>query len=104
MEKVSKIPENLDIKCLRLSKTDFSKETKKKFLEKILYKFRSSRMEVFCKKGKKLKKIHRKTAQVPAQMFSCEFCEIYKNTYFVEHLRTAAFGNILLKHNDAKKQ
>ena len=25
-----------------------------------------------------------------AQMFSCEYREIYKNTYFVEHLRTAA--------------
>ena len=23
-------------------------------------------------------------------MFSCEICEIIKNTYFVEHLRTAA--------------
>ena len=23
-------------------------------------------------------------------MFSCEICEIFKNTYFVEHLRTAA--------------
>ena len=23
-----------------------------------------------------------------AQLFSCEFCEIYKNTFFTEHLRT----------------
>ena len=23
-------------------------------------------------------------------MFSCEICDIFKNTYFVEHLRTAA--------------
>ena len=23
-------------------------------------------------------------------MFSCEICEIFKNTYFVEHLQTAA--------------
>ena len=23
-------------------------------------------------------------------MLSCEICEIFKNTYFVEHLRTAA--------------
>ena len=27
---------------------------------------------------------------VPAQVFSCEYCEISKNTYFEEHLRTAA--------------
>ena len=25
-----------------------------------------------------------------AQMFSCEFCEISKNTFFTEHLRTTA--------------
>ena len=24
-------------------------------------------------------------------MFSCEFCEIFKKTYFVENLRTSAF-------------
>ena len=28
--------------------------------------------------------------QAPTQLFSCEICEIFKNTYFVEHLRTAA--------------
>ena len=27
--------------------------------------------------------------ETPAQMFSCEFCELYKNTYFEEHPRTA---------------
>ena len=27
----------------------------------------------------------------PAEVFFCEFCEVFKNTYFVEHLRTAAF-------------
>ena len=26
-----------------------------------------------------------------AQVFSCEFCEIYKNTFFTEHLRANAF-------------
>ena len=25
-----------------------------------------------------------------AQVFSCEFCEISKNTFFIEHLWTAA--------------
>ena len=27
--------------------------------------------------------------------FSCEYCEIFKNTYFEEHLRTAVTENIL---------
>ena len=29
-------------------------------------------------------------------MFSCEICEIFKNTYFEEHLRTTA-SDILVK-------
>ena len=27
-----------------------------------------------------------------AQVFSCKFCESFKNTCFVEHLRTAAYN------------
>ena len=30
-------------------------------------------------------------------MFSCEYCEIFKNTYFVEHLRVAASASFLLE-------
>ena len=30
--------------------------------------------------------------ETPTQVFSCEICEIFKNTYFVENLRTAAFA------------
>ena len=26
----------------------------------------------------------------PTQLFSCEYCEIFKNNFFEEHLRTAA--------------
>ena len=26
----------------------------------------------------------------PAKAFSCEFCEVFKNTYFVEYLQMAA--------------
>ena len=29
--------------------------------------------------------------ETPTQVFPCEYCEIFKNTYFEEHLRTAAF-------------
>ena len=25
----------------------------------------------------------------PTQVFSCEYCEVFKNTYFEEHLQTA---------------
>ena len=27
----------------------------------------------------------------PAQVFSCKFSEIFKNTYFVEHIQTDAW-------------
>ena len=27
-----------------------------------------------------------------AQVYSCEFCEIFKNNYFIEHVRTTAFA------------
>ena len=27
----------------------------------------------------------------PTRVFCCQICEIFKNTYFVEHLQTAAF-------------
>ena len=64
--------------------------------------FRSSRPEAFCKmvfleflqnsQGKK---------ETLATVFSCEFCEIFKNTFFTEHLWTTAskgyFGNELWK-------
>ena len=57
--------------------------------------------EVFCKKrcSQKCCKIHRKTQaqacnfikkESLAQVFSCEFCEISKNTFFTEHVRTTA--------------
>ena len=33
--------------------------------------------------------------EIPAQVFSCEFCEISKNTFFTEHLWTTASVNFL---------
>ena len=73
--------------------------------------YRSSR-QVFCKKGV-LKRFAKFTGkhlcqslffnkvaglrpaallkkESPAQVYSCEFCETFSKTYFVEHLRTAA--------------
>ena len=33
-------------------------------------------------------RLHEK--EIPTQVFSCEYCEIFKDTYFEEHLRTTA--------------
>ena len=59
---------------------------------------RSSRPELFCKKGAlanfaKFTRKHQK--EIPLQMFSCEFCEISHNTFFKE-----PFGRLFLyKHS-----
>ena len=63
---------------------------------------RNSRPKVFCKKGvlrnfSKFRGKHlyqslflNKVIKKEAQVFSCEFCEISKNTFFTEHLWAAA--------------
>ena len=77
--------------------------------------------EVFCKKRWlwKFRKIHRKTPapgslsliklqalpatllkkETLAQVFSCEFCEISKNTFFTEHLWATASVLISIAEN-----
>ena len=32
------------------------------------------------------------------QVFFCEFCEIFKNTFFTEHLQTTAFVKKIVKN------
>ena len=52
--------------------------------------------DCFCKHSYPLQfpipagRTHTKKKEALAQMFSCEFCEISKNTFFKEHLRTTA--------------
>ena len=43
---------------------------------------------MFFKIGVLIEKIYEK--ENPPQVFSCKYCEIFKNTYFEEHLETAA--------------
>ena len=49
--------------------------------------------EVFCRKrcSWKFRKIDFITKQPLVKAFSCEFCEIFKNTFFTEHLLETAF-------------
>ena len=35
--------------------------------------------------------------EIPTQVLSCEYCEIFKNTYFEEHLQTAASALLIIK-------
>ena len=60
-----------------------------------------SKTQFFCKKQKKKTE---KNSTGTAQVFSSEFCKICKNSYFVEHLRTAAqvlYEKAVLKNFDA---
>ena len=81
--------------------------------------FRSSRSEVFCKKGvlinsakftgkylcQKLKKLRSEAfnfikKESLTQVLSCEFCRISKNTFFTEHLRwllLSHYGHLIVK-------
>ena len=34
--------------------------------------------------------LHHFKKETPTQMFSCEFCEIFKDTFLIEHLGTTA--------------
>ena len=65
-------------------------------------KFQKQPPEVFCEKRCSLKffKTHRKTSkacnfikkETLAQVFSCEFREIFKNIFFTEHLWVTTSG------------
>ena len=63
-----------------------------------LNKYRNSRPDVFCKKGVlKTLQISQKSTCAGvlkkdslAQVFSCEFSKIFKNTFFTEHVWTTA--------------
>ena len=46
--------------------------------------------KVFCKKSASGLQLYSK--ETLAQVFSCEFSQISKNTFFTEHLWTTAFG------------
>ena len=40
--------------------------------------------------------------KTPAQVFPCEFSEIFKNTYYIEHQRMAAFESLVIRKNYEK--
>ena len=40
--------------------------------------------------------------ETPTQVFSCEYCEVFKNTSFEEHLQMAASGDLKVFNDTAK--
>ena len=58
--------------------------------------FRSSRSELFCKKGV-LKSFTKFTGVSCGTGVSCEFCEISKKTFFAKHLKWLLFAFALFE-------
>ena len=63
---------------------------KKKVFQKIL----QNSLQNTCARDSLIKFIKKETL---AQLFSCELCEFFKNTYFEEYLRTTASVQICAK-------
>ena len=40
--------------------------------------------------------------ETPAQLFSCEYCEMFKNTYFEQYLLTSA--SVIYRKSSPKKE
>ena len=55
------------------------------YLKTVLLKVSQNSQENTSATGLQLKK------ETLVQVFSCEFCEIFKNTIFTEHIRMTAF-------------
>ena len=51
---------------------------------------------MFFKVGVLIDKIYQK--ENPPQVFSSKYCEIFKNSYFKEHVRTAA-SSLIITYN-----
>ena len=78
-----------------------------------IYKFfQKQPPELFYEKGvlKNFCNIHRKVAELqpyqeetPTRMFSSEYCKIFKNTYFEEHLLMAASDFLKQQQNSSEQ-
>ena len=65
-----------------------------------VYSIKTSLLKTFAKfigKHVSINKTIKK--QIQTQLFSCEFCEIFKNIFFTEHLRVIAFATEIFKPN-----
>ena len=71
-------------------------------LQETFLKARGSRREVFCKKGvlRNFTKFNSIKKETLAQVFTCELCEIFKNTFFHRTPLVAASG----KHKSLRHQ
>ena len=65
---------------------NFQKQPLEMFYKKPFFKISQYWLENTCVGVSDLQLFWKET---PTQLFSCEYCEIFKNTYFEEHLRTA---------------
>ena len=91
-----KISENFDIKHLRWSKIELSKEKKKEYKKSYSTTFRSSRLEMFCIKRKK--KSQKNSTGNRCSCFPVNLAKFVRTPFL--HKRTTALGDFLLKLKD----
>ena len=81
---------NLNIQIIIHRTSRWRCSVKKVFLKKSQNSQENTCASLFFNKIAGLKGCNFNKKETQAQVFSCEFCKIFKNTYFKEHLRTAA--------------
>ena len=72
-------------------------------IKKVFLKISQNSQEKTCAKVSLLIKLQASACnyikkETPAQMFSCELCEIIKNIFFTEHLRVTASENFCKRY------
>ena len=72
------------------SVTNKRSSARKSSLKKVLLKIAQNSQENNCAGDScRLSAYNFIKKETPTQVFSCEFCEFFNNTYFIKHLRTA---------------
>ena len=87
---------SLKLKKLRMLNFNLYRRSRPEvFYEKVFLKISNNSQENTCPRASLLIKLQASFCnfikkETPAQVFSCEFCEIFKSTFFTEYLRVTA--------------
>ena len=64
---------------------------------------KKSVLKIFCNIHRKVSELQPYQEETPTQMFSSEYCKIFKNTYFEEHLLTTASDFLKQQQNSSEQ-
>ena len=75
---------------IKMKRINFFSHKKRKSSQKQSPKIFDKKAVLPNKSSKVFQRLQHYQKQTPTQVFSCEYCEIFKSTYFDGHLQTAA--------------